>query len=175
MQKWTIYVVISMWAVLLVGGAFRPQTASGAAKPTPRVGFLAPPFTLSDPQGRPVALESLQGKAVFLNFWASWCPPCRLEMPEIQRLASTLPPGTVLLTVNMTASESSPATALAYLKEHGYTFPVLMDARGEAGESYQVLSLPTSLFINRGGVVTARIAGPLTYGAMVDYLKAAGR
>lgn len=109
---------------------------------------------------------------MFVNFWASWCGPCRLEMPEVQRLSASLPPDTAILTVN---TESSPETVRRFLESEGYTFPVVQDAEGRAAIDYMVLSLPTSLFISPDGVVTARVNGPLTYGAMLDYLKAAGR
>jgi len=176
MRKVAPYLVALMWAVLLLGGAFRPQAAragSGGLAERPEVGYAAPPFAAQDSSGRAVALADFKGQAVFLNFWASWCGPCRLEMPEIQRLAADLPPGTTILTVNMTSQESSAATALAYLEDNGFTFPVTYDPSGDVGRTYRVLSLPTSLFVSPSGVVTARINGPLARTAMADYLKEA--
>jgi thiol-disulfide isomerase/thioredoxin len=166
-----------MWAVLLLGGAFRPSPPGLDATPRPSVGFPAPPIALMDHSGRPVELEDLRGQAVFLNFWASWCGPCRMEMPEIQRLMTDLDlDGQVaILTVNMTSQELSAETAINYLNQNGYTFPVLMDPTGLVGNDYRVLSLPTSLFISPEGIVTARISGPLSHRAMTDYLVAAGR
>lgn len=122
--------------------------------------------------GTPVALEDLRGKAVMLNFWASWCAPCRMEMPELQRLSANLPEGTALLTVN---TESSPDVAQRFLADAGYDLPTVQDAGGRAAIDYQVLSLPTTLFISPEGRVVARVSGPLTYTAMLSYLKGAGR
>lgn len=173
MKRLPAVVVILTWAVLLLGGAFRPQGFAASGPPRPAVGYPAPDLTVTGPDGQTLSLADLHGKAVFLNFWASWCGPCRLEMPEIQRLSGALPEGTAILTVNMTAQESSAETALAYLEEHGYTFPVGLDPTGEAGERFGANSLPTSLFISPDGVVTARIAGPLTLRAMSEYLAAA--
>jgi len=169
--------ILLIWAVLLLGGAFRPLPPGVDASPRPSVGFPAPPIALLDQTGRPVELADLRGQAVFINFWASWCGPCRMEMPEIQRLAADLgQDGQVaILTVNMTNQELSAATPINYLNQHGYTFPVLMDPYGQAGNDYRVLSLPTSLFISPDGIVTARISGPLSYRAIADYLRAAGR
>ncbi len=169
------YAVLAMWAVLLIGGAFRPQTARGSLPSGARVGQLAPNFTLTDTEGRQVSLSDYRGKAVFLNFWASWCGPCRMEMPELQRLTAALPPDTAVLTVNATWSELAPEKALAFLQDQGYTFATVLDPAGETEKAYQVYSFPTSLFVDREGVVRARIAGPLTFGAMLGYLKEAGR
>lgn len=163
-------VVIMMWALVLLGGAFRP--GGGAPGVGAAVGQQAPPLQARTLDGAAVSLADYRGKAVFVNFWASWCGPCRLEMPEVQRLSASLPPDTAILTVN---TESSPETVRRFLESEGYTFPVVQDAEGRAAIDYMVLSLPTSLFISPDGVVTARVNGPLTYGAMLDYLKAAGR
>lgn len=167
--------VLLMWTALLLGGAFRPEAAGAGGEPRPRVGYVAPAIDVVDLDGRPVQLSDFAGQAVFLNFWASWCPPCRMEMPEIEKLAASLPPGTTVLTVNVTVQESSPLSGPAYLAQQKYTFPAVLDLAGRTTQAYQVISLPTNLFIGPEGVVTARVNGPLTYGAMLDYLKAARR
>ncbi|HYF93906.1 MAG TPA: TlpA disulfide reductase family protein [Symbiobacteriaceae bacterium] len=170
MGRYLTGIVVMMWALVLLGGAFRP--AGEAAGVGVQVGQKAPPLQGTTPAGQPLGLADLSGKAVFVNFWASWCGPCRLEMPEVQRLATNPPPGAAVLTVN---TEASPEVVRRFVQEHGYDLPVLHDAGGQAAIDFQVLSLPTSLFISPDGVITARVAGPLTYGAMVDYLEAAGR
>lgn len=162
--------VAALWGVLLLGGAFRPRGYDLSGPPRPDVGYPAPDLEVVGPDLAPIRLADLKGQAVFLNFWASWCGPCRMEMPEIQRLYESLPAGTAILAVNMTAQESGPEEPRRYLVENGYTFPVALDPSGRAGESYRILSLPTSLFISPDGIVTARIAGPLTQRAMAEYL-----
>lgn len=175
MRQTLTYVVLFMWGALLLGGAFRPQSPGTEGPPRPQPGFRAPELAGETLDGKVLTLADLKGKAVFLNFWASWCPPCRMEMPEIERLAANLPPDTAILTINVTTQGDSPQAVQAYLEQHGYTFPVALDLTGKAGSDYRVLSLPTSLFISPEGVITARINGPLSYRAMLDYLKAAGR
>lgn len=175
MRKPLTIAVGLMWAALLLGGAFRPPLPPSGTAARPDVGYTAPPLTARDMEGRPVSLDALRGKAVFLNFWASWCPPCRLEMPEIEALSHQLPANAVLLTVNMTSQESSVDAVRQFLAGKGYTFPVALDPTGDTGRAYRVVSLPTSLFIGPDGRITARINGPLSGGAMLDYLKAAGR
>lgn len=174
MKRLLATLTVAIWAVLLLSGAFRPQPETAGEAARPDVGYMAPPFTLKDAAGKEVSLADLRGQAVFLNFWASWCGPCRLEMPELERLQAELPPGTAILTVNVTAQESSPEVALGYLREHGYTFPVVLDPDGSVSNQYRVISLPTSLFLSPDGVVTARINGPLARSAMLGYLQAAG-
>lgn len=175
MRKALTALVALTWAVVLLGGPFRPQspTIGNAARVV--AGVPAPPLAVENPDGTPFDLAAYRGKTVFLNFWASWCPPCRLEMPEVQRLAGNLPEGAALITVNLTVSESSPEAVRQFLQENGYTFPVTMDPSGAAADAYEVLSLPTSFIIDPKGVITARVNGPLTYGAMLDYLRSAGR
>jgi hypothetical protein len=92
-------------------------------------------------------------------------------MPEVQRLSEHLPPDTALVTISV--DDWTDAVVQAFLTQHGYTFPAVHAP--SAGDAYRVVSLPTSLFISPAGMVTARVNGPLTYGAMLDYLKAAGR
>jgi thiol-disulfide isomerase/thioredoxin len=175
MRKVLTALVVLSWAAVLLGGAFRPPGPAENAAPRPRAGYPAPPLSAVTADGQPISLDHLKGRAVFVNFWASWCGPCRLEMPEVQRLAEALPEGSAILTVNMTAQEGSVAEVQAFLRQSGYTFPVAYDPEGRAGNAYEVLSLPTSFFINPNGVITARINGPLSRSAMADYLKEAGR
>jgi len=173
MRRGLFPLVIATWAVLLLGGAFRPQGVDPSSPPRPDVGYPAPDLEAFTPDLEPVRLSDLRGQAVFLNFWASWCGPCRMEMPEIQRLYESLPEGTTILAVNMTAQETGPETPLAYMRANGFDFPVALDPTGKAGDTFRALSLPTSLFISPDGVVTARIAGPLSLRSMRDYLAAA--
>lgn len=173
MRKLQTITLLLIWSVLLLGGAFRPKGFAAGDRPRPEVGHRAPRLTATTLDGQSVTLADLKGKAVFLNFWASWCGPCQMEMPEMERLAQALPTNTAILAVNMTPQETSPEAVTTYLKAHGYTFPVALDPSGQAGTDYRAASLPTSLFISPDGMVTARIAGPLSHRAMADYLAAA--
>lgn len=175
MHRLMTALLVLIWAAVLVGGPFRPAQSTAPAGRKAQAGAVAPPMALTGLDGTPVSLKDFEGKAVFVNFWASWCPPCRMEMPEVERLSRSLPPGTAILTVNMTPSEASPEAVRQFMADSGYTFPVALDLDGTAGETYGVLSLPTSLFISPEGVITTRVTGSLSYAAMFDYLQAAGR
>lgn len=139
---------------------------TGPASPTlpeaPQKGFLAPDFTLESRDGQPVRLSDLRGKPVILNFWASWCPPCRAEMPAMQSLYETYQENFVLLGVNVT-SQDTPANAEAFLREYGLTFPILFDRDGKVTRRYAVTSLPTTFFIDARGIIReVVVGGPLT-------------
>ena len=103
-------------------------------------------FTVYDADGNPVKLSGYFGKPIVLNFWASWCPPCKSEMPHFEA-AYLANPDVQFLMVNMTSGDDMDS-AKAFIEENGYTFPVLFDTTGEAGYVYQATSLPMTLFID---------------------------
>ncbi|BDG61674.1 TlpA family protein disulfide reductase [Caldinitratiruptor microaerophilus] len=175
MQRWLNIAAGALVALALLGGVLRPSALPGGGQVRPEPGYLAPEIAGQSPDGQPMRLSALRGKAVFVNFWASWCPPCRLEMPDIDRLAQDLPEGTAIFTVNATDTESSPDMVRRFLEVTGYRFPVVMDPRGEAMAAYRVSGLPTSFFIDPDGVITRRVTGPLTLQAMQAELQAALR
>jgi cytochrome c biogenesis protein CcmG, thiol:disulfide interchange protein DsbE len=127
---------------------------------TPRVGEPAPSFSLSTPSGQRLALADLRGQAVLLNFWASWCPPCRGEMPDLENLAREYrASGLVLVGVNL---EEEGPTVQRYADMLGLSFPLALDQDGEVANRYNLTALPTSYFIDRDGVVRDLNIGALT-------------
>jgi peroxiredoxin len=121
-----------------------------------RVGSPAPDFTLFSLAGPPVSLHQQKGKVVLVNFWTTWCPPCREEMPALQKAHERLADqGLVVLGVNWTQVDNL-ADVQAFVAELGLTFPILLDSDGVVSEDlYQVLGLPTSVLIGRDGTVRA--------------------
>jgi peroxiredoxin len=161
MRRPTLLIV----AVLLAGALWiwisRPAAdgANGELS-APRPGFLAPDFSLQNAEGQTVTLSELRGQPVVINFWASWCPPCRAEMPALERIDQETP-GLALLAVNAT-SQDSREQALAFMDENGLGLPVLFDRDGEVARRYEVRSLPTTFFIDATGVIQeVVIGGPL--------------
>lgn len=127
----------------------------------PQKGFLAPDFTLETTTGETLTLSELRGKPVILNFWASWCPPCRAEMPALQTLYEQAHPDFILLGVNASTQDRLP-NAYQLIAEMKLTFPILLDTRGTAIAAYRVISLPTTFFIDGQGVIReVVIGGPL--------------
>jgi peroxiredoxin len=118
---------------------------------------VAPDFTLKDLNGKTVSLRDLRGKVVFLNFWATWCPPCKLEMPKMEELHKELSSrGLVILAINF---QEGPQEIREFFKEHNLTFTALLDRKSEVFGLYQAWSLPTTYLINRNGEIVGKVIG----------------
>lgn len=133
----------------------------------PFVGEQAPPFDLVTFDGSSFTLGDLGGRPVFINFWATWCPPCLEEMPVIQKMHEKY--GDALAIVAVT-DEPIPV-ARPYIAEHGYTFPVYVDPGGIMTGEYLVQALPTSVFIDASGVIRIRHTGQLNEEEMEAYIR----
>lgn len=127
-----------------------------------QVGMPAPDFTLNDLQGEPRSLSDYLGQAVVINFWTTWCAPCREEMPALQSAYDKFgEEGFMVLAINMT-QDDHPELIPLYLDELGLTFPVLLDSSGLASVSlYRIIGLPTSLFIGRDGIIREIFIGAI--------------
>ena len=122
----------------------------------------APDFTVYDADGNAAQLSDYIGKPIVLNFWASWCGPCKNEMPEFNEKSIELEGKVQFLMVNMTDdSRETLDTAKAYVESEGFTFPVLYDTDIDAANTYRVYSLPTTYFIDENGGLTARASGTI--------------
>lgn len=122
----------------------------------------APDFTVYDADGNSAQLSDYIGKPIVLNFWASWCGPCKNEMPEFNEKSIELEGKVQFLMVNMTdGSRETLDTAKAYVESEGFTFPVLYDTDIDAANTYRVYSLPTTYFIDENGGLTARASGTI--------------
>ena len=123
---------------------------------------LAPDFTVYDLEGNAVKLSDFFGKPIVLNFWASWCGPCRSEMPEFDAVSQELQGEITFLMVNMTdGGQETVETASALIAQEGYQFPVYYDTDMDAATVYGVYSLPTTYFINADGVAIAQATGAI--------------
>ncbi len=116
-------------------------------------------FTVYDEDGKEVHLFDFKGKPVVLNFWASWCGPCQMEMPDFEEKYKAYGEDVHFLMVNVTGGRETKESAQAFLKEKGYTFPVYFDLDGDASATYGAYSLPTSYFIDAEGFIIARATG----------------
>jgi len=137
--------------------------ASVNSAPAPVAGAPAPDFTLKTLDGSEASLSQFHGQPVLINFWASWCTPCRLEMPDLVRVYEThKAQGFVILGVNLTFQDSLPDVQ-AFVKEFNMTFPVLLDEEGNVTHNlYRLRGLPLSVFVNHEGIITR-----LNLGAMM--------
>ena len=123
---------------------------------------MAPNFTVYDLQGNTVQLSDFFGKPIVLNFWASWCGPCKMEMPDFHDKYLELGEKVQFLMVNMTdGSGETVETASAFVAEQAYTFPVFYDTQADAAAAYGVNSLPTTFFIDAEGCAIAQATGAI--------------
>ena len=138
---------------------------NGSENSAPKV--PAPDFSLTDQYGNTHTLSDYKGKTVFLNFWATWCPPCKGEMPEIQEIYEYYGENGSEVVVLGIASpdygrEKDEETVAAFLEENGYSFPVVMDTGGLYAYTYGVSAYPTTFMIDKEGNVYGYVAGQLT-------------
>jgi peroxiredoxin len=138
----------------------------------PQIGSPAPDFTLQDLDGNVVKLEETLGKVVLLNFWATWCGPCRIEMPFFERTYTEYKDEDfVVLAVDF----DEPVEAVrAFQKELNLNFPILLDPGGEVQRTYRVLGYPTSVLIDREGLIHAIHVGIMSEAQLDDYLEELG-
>ena len=161
----------------IVGGLFALDRRGGSElgpldDRTPSIGELAPQFELRDVDGTVVRLSDYRGKVVWINFWATWCGPCRRELPDIARLAAEFSAGDlVVVAVNQ---EQSAKVASDFWEELGLDLPILLDSSGEVSNQYRLRGLPNNFFIDREGVLQSFQLGFLVEEQMRESLAAAG-
>jgi peroxiredoxin len=150
------------------------QAASPVAGPledlpiAPQPGALAPDFSLTTLDAQTSSLGDLRGQAVLINFWATWCPPCRAELPALQAAYERYGDRVAFLGVDVKESSDSVAN---FIPQFGVTFPILMDSDGAVSDGlYQVRGIPTTLFLSPDGKVSTRHVGPLTEADIDRYL-----
>nr|WP_309862434.1 redoxin domain-containing protein [Bacillus sp. SLBN-46] len=135
-------------------------------------GNKAPNFSLKTLDGQEVKLSDMVGKKVILNFWATWCPPCKAEMPHMQEFYEEQKNNQVtILAVNLTTSEKSSDNIGAFVKDYGLTFPIVLDSEGQVGQTYQAVTIPTSYIIDTKGVIRKKIVGPMDKEMMTELLQ----
>jgi cytochrome c biogenesis protein CcmG/thiol:disulfide interchange protein DsbE len=168
--SWIVVIVI----VLILGGGWIGLTrvSSGQGNPTgrqpaPRVGHPAPDFSLTALDGEEIALSDFQGQPVVLNFWTTWCPPCRAEVPALQATSETFAGEAVVLGVSV---EETPATVRSFAEEFGVTYPVALDQSAQVYHTYRIRSFPTTYFIDAQGVVVEIVAGSLNEPLIATHL-----
>ncbi|MDA8189321.1 MAG: TlpA disulfide reductase family protein [Dehalococcoidales bacterium] len=159
-NKWIVYVFLIAIFVAVAGyvvneGVDIPLLSGQSSGPPsgvgPNVGMLAPDFTLKDPQGNQVSLSGFRGRPVMINFWATWCPPCRYEMPFMETVyRERAADGLVILAVSI---DEDPNEVPRFMKEFGITFPVVLDTDQSVATKYRIRPIPTSFFVDKDGVI----------------------
>ncbi len=149
-----------------------PQVATDAAqRRPPAVGAAASNFTLTTVDSNQVALSDLKGQGVLINFWATWCPPCKDEMPLLEQYSQKHQGELVVLGINY----QEPGDLVdKFRQQNNISFPLLLDPSGRAAELYYVHNFPMSFFIDSDGTIRAQHLGLLTEDQLVRYLKLIG-
>ncbi len=165
--RWPLWVGAGLLILILASPVIWTMTGGGSGAPRPataRVGSPAPeielPQMLSGRSGAIANLTSLTGRPVVVNFWATWCGPCRAEFPAFESEYRRYKDSQQLVIVGIEAqSDGGPAAAQQFVNQMGTTFPIWLDEAGKAEEAYRVDALPTTIFIDRSGVIQDMIVG----------------
>jgi peroxiredoxin len=144
-----------LWVAKAADAQDHLYEAMGMAKVPPKA---APDFTLPAVDGKQVSLQDYRGKVVFLNFWATWCIPCREEMPALERLHQTYRQSQDFAVISIDYKESAEQVQ-AFFQKHALTFPALLDQSGSVSRDYLVSGMPTTYLIGRDGMLLARGVG----------------
>ncbi len=159
-----VMLVITLVSVLtpgLVMAGCSPSSAQGV-----EVGNLAPDFQLQNFDGQTVSLGNLQGKPVLINFWATWCPPCRDEMPYIQEIYEEWSDKElVVLAINL--GESS-AKVEEFIQSYNLSFTVLLDTKQDVAQRYNITGIPTTFFIDKAGIIQDKVIGAFQNKAQIE-------
>ncbi len=148
------------------GAGVAPGTAAAAAAPV--IGQPAPDFALPDLEGNTVRLSDFRGKTVFVNFWATWCPPCRAELPEMERLYRKYRDrGVVILGVDI---REASLVVQAFVQEGGFSWTFLLDGTGMVASRYRVAGIPASFFVDAQGIIRATHTGAMNFQTMESKL-----
>ncbi len=166
-QGWLKVLIVA--AVLGIGWmAYSRDTApadTSTLATAPLPGALAPDFTLTTLDGGEITLSELRGQPVIVNFWATWCGPCRQETPHFQEFYEKHQDDVVMLGINQ---KESLTQINGFVEEFGMTYPVLLDENGRVYNDYQVFGLPTTWFVNPDGVLVSVAPGGITSAFLED-------
>lgn len=144
----------------------------GAGGPAPKIGEPAPDFTLLDLNGKVVHLSDFHGKTVIINFWATWCTPCRREFPEFVELYErNKENGLVIVGVNL---QESAGSVRKFVDDYGAKFPIVLDKAGSVANQYRLTGSPVSWFVDADGIVRGQVIGLVTKALLKTNLAEAG-
>ncbi|MCR8847855.1 redoxin domain-containing protein [Rossellomorea sp. SC111] len=139
-------------------------------------GDTAPDFALTTLDGEEVKLSDYQGKKVILNFWATWCPPCKAEMPHMEQYyeKNAKKENVEILAVNLTSQDDGKKAVQQFVDGYELTFPILLDEKGDLGSEYRAFTIPTTYMIDTKGHIQHKIVGPMNeemMGKMVEHME----
>ena len=153
MRGWICAVVLL--ALFLASGCNKPEAPAVEGNP-------APDFTLKDLSGRPVQLSSLRGKVVLVNFWATWCPPCREEVPSLIRMNQAMQ-GKPFQLLAVSIDEGGKDAVADFFRKSGASLPALLDTDGKVARRYGTTGVPETFVIDTKGVIMKKVVGGMDW------------
>ncbi|OPG17100.1 hypothetical protein B2M26_03280 [Ferroacidibacillus organovorans] len=163
---WIVAVLILVMILVVIVNQVKGNPAT-----LPEPGYQAPPFRLMTFNGGTRSLSQYRGKDVFINFWASWCPPCQAETPDLVRMYRQYGKQVVFLGINLTGSDTV-QSAKGFIQYYHIPYTVLEDPKDVIAKKYDVIAIPTSLFINGRGIIVNRVTGGMSKAMMQENFKA---
>ncbi|HHU19441.1 MAG TPA: redoxin domain-containing protein [Bacilli bacterium] len=171
-----LVIVMFGWAIVEFVNSTRDQAedalSSDSARETEEIGlkrdYIAPDFEIMTLDGQQVRLSDYRGERIMLNFWATWCPPCRAEMPDMERFYQDTE--IEVLAVNLLEAERTIDDVDQFVDEYELTFPILLDEIIEVAMIYEIQPIPTTFMIDSEGTIQFKSIGPLTYDQMIEVL-----
>lgn len=168
-KKVLLFTLLAFFVVLMAAPLIRsrPEGDSSQSDPDERivesgsvsVGFPAPMFTLPDISDIPIKLDDFLGKVVIVNFWATWCVPCREEMPVLDDFGLQYSDSVIILGI---AVKDTPESVRDFVEETEVSYPILIDETGVVGTAYHVVGYPTTYFIDAAGIIRGKYIGMMT-------------
>lgn len=171
MVSWTVFDLVNSKEETANQEGTRIDEAGGSEETGLAIGNIAPDFELTTLEGKTARLSDYRGQRVFINFWATWCPPCRAEMPDMQKLYEQTDVDIEILAVNMIESEKGVEDVTEFVKDFGLTFPILMDANSDVATTYQVQAYPTSYMIDSTGRIQFIAPGAMNHEFMLQEIE----
>lgn len=175
-SKLFLMIVIVLIAIIIVINILKPSISSGEKKVkdlpasessikktnTLDQGVEAPDFELFTLDNKKTKLSDYRGQKIILNFWATWCPPCKAEMPHMEEFHKKNKDKNIsIVSVNLTSIDKGKSKITSFVKDYGLTFPIMLDESGKIGLEYQAFAIPTSYIIDEKGIITQKIVGPM--------------
>lgn len=165
-----LIMLVTIYRMLTVDNEMIESTTAIINEEAPVIGHFAPQFSLPSLDGQDYSLDRVEGKSMLLNFWASWCEPCKIEAPDLVNLYENYSDKIEIYAINVTANDTID-NVISFADEYGFTFPVLLDEHADIAKSYKVRPIPTTFFINKDGVIVDIVVGPLNKNLIGEKLK----
>ncbi len=162
-----VTLILFLFSFMTIALTHRMAEAAPDNLPGLRVGEKAPDFELKSLDGKTVKLSDYRGKKVILNFWATWCPPCKAEMPDIQKYYNEADDNVEILAVNIDPQYD----VKKFVRDANVTFPVLLDSKDEVNTLYRILTIPTTYFIDGEGIIRSKYLSVMTTDIIREHIK----